>query len=238
MYINNATQRFSSRVENYIKYRPHYPKQIINFLRENCQLTPASIVADIGSGTGISSQLFLQNGNLVYGTEPNREMREAGERLLKRYDNFKSIDGVAEATTLANASADLIIAGQAFHWFDRAKAKFEFKRILKPQGWVVLMWNDRRTNSTSFLIAYEQLLQTYGTDYEQVNHKQIDKTIIDSFLGTGNYQQTNFYNYQTFNFEGLKERLLSSWLSDKTQIALTPTPLPFWERGFQLKTLD
>lgn len=210
MYVNNATQRFSSRVENYIKYRPHYPQAVIDYLRDNCQLTPASIVADIGSGTGISSQLFLQNGNLVYGIEPNREMREAGERLLKRYKNFKSIDGVAEATTLANASVDLIVAGQAFHWFDREKAKIEFARILKPQGWVVLIWNDRRTNSTPFLIAYEQLLQTYGTDYGRVNHKQIDKTIIESFFGTAGYQQTSFDNYQNFDFDSLKGRLLSS----------------------------
>jgi hypothetical protein len=98
---------------------------------------------------------------------------------------------------------------QAFHWFDREKTKTEFKRILKPQGWVVLIWNDRRTNSTPFLVAYEQLLETYGTDYGRVNHKQIDKAILDSFFDS-NCQQVSFYNAQNFDFEGLKGRLLSS----------------------------
>jgi ubiquinone/menaquinone biosynthesis C-methylase UbiE len=207
--MSNPTQRFSSRVENYVKYRPRYPQAVINHLRETCQLTPESIVADIGSGTGFLTKLFLQNENCVYGVEPNQPMREAGERFLKDYPHFTSVAGTAEETTLPNASVDFIVAGQAFHWFDRETTKTEFKRILKPQGWVVLIWNDRRTNSTPFLVAYEQLLETYGTDYGRVNHKQIDKTILDSFFDS-DCQQVSFYNAQNFDFEGLKGRLLSS----------------------------
>jgi ubiquinone/menaquinone biosynthesis C-methylase UbiE len=110
---------------------------------------------------------------------------------------------------LPDASCDFVVVGQAFHWFDREKSKVEFKRILKPQGWVVLIWNDRRTDSTPFLVAYEDLLETYGTDYKQVNHKQIEKAVIDHFFGS-DCQQVSFYNVQQFDFEGLKGRLLSS----------------------------
>lgn len=135
----DPTQRFSSHVENYLKYRPRYPQAVIETLKQECQLTPAARVADIGSGTGILTELFLQNGNPVLAVEPNREMRAAGERLLQPYPNFHSIDGKAEATTLADHRVDFVTAGQAFHWFDRAPTRAEFQRILKPDGWVMLM---------------------------------------------------------------------------------------------------
>jgi SAM-dependent methyltransferase len=208
-YKKNATQRFSSRVENYVKYRPNYPQEVINYLQKNCQLISESVVADIGSGTGFLTELFLQNGNCVYGVEPNQQMQEAGELFLKNYLDFISVAGTAEETTLPDKSIDFVVAGQAFHWFDRDKTKIEFQRILKPQGWVVLIWNDRRTDSTPFLVAYEQLLNTYGTDYGKVNHKQIDKAILDPFFDW-DCQELNFYNFQNFDFEALKGRLLSS----------------------------
>ena len=135
----DTLNRFSNRVENYIKYRPDYPNEVIAFLKIQKLLTAESVIADIGSGTGISTELFLKQGNVVAGVEPNKEMREAGERLLKKYSNFKSIDATAENTTLENKSIDLVIAGQAFHWFDKEKSKKEFQRILKPNGTVVLM---------------------------------------------------------------------------------------------------
>ncbi|MGZ6555184.1 MAG: class I SAM-dependent methyltransferase, partial [Bacteroidia bacterium] len=145
--------RFSNRVENYVKFRPDYPAEIIPFLKQHLILNSESVVADIGSGTGISAELFLKNGNVVYGVEPNKEMREAGERLLKGYPNFYSVDATAENTTLPTDDIDLIIAGQAFHWFDKQKCRTEFHRILKPTGTVILMWNDRRTDTTPFLQA-------------------------------------------------------------------------------------
>ena len=149
-----VTERFSNRVENYVKYRPNYPKKIISFLEKEIGLSSSSIIADIGSGTGISSEMFLKNGNIVYGVEPNKEMREAAERLLAEHPNFKSINGTAEDTTLAANSIDILSAGQAFHWFDVIKTEIEFKRILKNGGWVVLVWNERETNSSLFLKAY------------------------------------------------------------------------------------
>jgi SAM-dependent methyltransferase len=151
----------------------------------------------------------LQNGNLVYGVEPNREMREAGERLLRHYPRFRSVDGTAERTTLVEGSIDFVTAGQAFHWFDPDKAKIEFKRILKPSGWVVLVWNKRRGASTPFGNDYENLLKTYGTDYTQVTHKRIDERALREFFDAGFLYET-FENSQSFDFEGLKGRLLSS----------------------------
>jgi ubiquinone/menaquinone biosynthesis C-methylase UbiE len=130
----DPTQRFSSRVELYVKYRPHYPAAVLDILTSECALSPVSVVADAGSGTGILTELFLRNGNSVFGVEPNREMREAGETLLKSYSQFTSIAGRAEATTLADHSVDFVVAGQAFHWFDCQKARREFARILKTEG--------------------------------------------------------------------------------------------------------
>src|SRR5437773_2428243 len=156
--MSDPTKRFSNRVGNYIKYRPDYSGAIIDLLNEECGLNQQSIIADIGSGTGILSELFLKNGNRVFGIEPNAPMRGAGEKLLERHSKFTSIEGSAEATTLPDDSVDFVVAGQAFHWFDQKLARDEFSRILKPSFWVVLIWNERRTDSTPFLRAYEQML--------------------------------------------------------------------------------
>src|SRR5262245_56381576 len=208
--MTDVTQRFSSRVENYIKYRPGYPDGVIETLRSECGLTSDSIVADVGSGTGILTEMLLRNGNAVYGIEPNREMREAAERLLKDYPLFRCIAAKAEETTLGDASVDFITAGQAFHWFDREKARAEFARILKPQGWIALIWNERVTTTTPFLITYEQLLKDYSTDYEQVDHRRIDDIVIRDFFGSDDFRLKQFKNVQVFDYEGVKGRLLSS----------------------------
>jgi SAM-dependent methyltransferase len=208
--MTDVTQRFSSRVKNYIKYRPGYPNEIIETLRSECGLTADSIIADVGSGTGILTEMFLRNGNEVYGVEPNREMRESGERLLKGYPRFHSVAAQAEETTLDDASVDFITAGQSFHWFDREKARTEFARILKPQGWVALIWNERVTTTTPFLVAYEQLLKDYSADYEQVDHRRIDDDVIRDFFGTDRFRLKHFNNSQVFDYEGVKGRLLSS----------------------------
>src|SRR5215831_5496944 len=181
--MTDVTQRFSSRVENYIKYRPGYPNEVIETLRSECGLTSGSIIADVGSGTGILTEMFLRDGNTVYGIEPNREMREAAERLLKDYPHFRSVAARAEETTLGDASVDFVTAGQAFHWFDLEKTGEEFARVLKPQGWIALIWNERVTTTTPFLVAYEQLLKDYSTEYEQVDVRRIigDDMIRDFF---------------------------------------------------------
>lgn len=208
--MTDPTRRFSSRVANYVKYRPSYPAAIIDLLATECGLTPDSTVADIGSGTGLLTELFLKAGNRVRGIEPNREMREAGEQLLRGYERFVSVAATAEATTLPDHSVEFITAGQAFHWFDRSRVGAEFARILKPHGWVVLIWNERRTDSTSFLRAYEQLLRTYSPDYAQVDHKQVDSDVIQAVLPTLTFKMRSFDNQQRFDFDGVKGRLLSS----------------------------
>jgi SAM-dependent methyltransferase len=205
----DSTKRFSSRVENYVKYRPGYPQAVLDLLREKCGLTGASVVADVGSGTGILTEMFLKNGNPVFGVEPNPDMRAAAERLLSRYSNFTSISGTAEASTLKNGSVNFITASQAFHWFDREKARLEFQRILKPGGWVALIWNDRSMTSP-FSKTYDEILKTYGTDYEDVNHRHTDAKVIGPFFGSNGCQQASFPSGQVFDFEGLKGRLLSS----------------------------
>ncbi|HEX8597586.1 MAG TPA: class I SAM-dependent methyltransferase [Chloroflexia bacterium] len=209
--MHDVTKRFSTRVENYIRYRPHYPPEVLETLVEKCALTQASVIADVGSGTGILSEVFLRNGNLVYGIEPNQEMREAAERLLSEYPNFHSLDARAEATTLPSQSVDFVTAGQAYHWFDRMAARAEFARILRPGGWVALVWNLRQTGTTPFLRDYEALLNTYGTDYAEVHFRGDEsEDSLHDFYGGDGPQIATFSNSQHFDFESLKGRLLSS----------------------------
>jgi len=207
---NDSTTRFSSRVSDYVKYRPGYPSAVVRLLEEECGLTPESAVADVGSGTGLLAELFLRHGNRVYGVEPNREMREAGERLLAAHPNFVSVEGRAEETTLEGGSVDFVTAGQAFHWFDPPGARREFRRILRPEGWVVLAWNDRRTAGTPFLEDYERLLLEYGTDYREVSAKYMEETSLSALYGGGEVRTKTFDNEQVFDFDGLKGRLASS----------------------------
>lgn len=202
-------QRFSDRVENYVRYRPGYPQEIISLLQDEAGLTPKSIIADIGSGTGISAEFFLKAGCTVHAVEPNGDMRAAAERLLSRYPNFHSVSASAQATTLPDHSIDLIVAAQAFHWFNTPATRAEFTRILKPGGHISLIWNERKLDSTPFLHAFEQLLLTFGTDYAQIRHENVNTAALSSFF-SGPYATHTFPNEQRFDFEGLKGRLLSS----------------------------
>ena len=206
----DPTRRFSSRVEDYVKYRPGYPAALAGLLESECGLTAESVVADVGSGTGLLSEVFLRNGNRVYGVEPNREMREAGEQLLAAYPNFVSVDGRAEATALEDACVDFVTAGQAFHWFDPAGARREFGRILRPGGQVVLAWNDRRTAGTPFLEDYERLLLEYGVDYREVSMKYMEESSLSTIFGRARVGTATFDNEQVFDFGGLRGRLTSS----------------------------
>jgi ubiquinone/menaquinone biosynthesis C-methylase UbiE len=201
--------RFSDRVENYVRYRPGYPAGVIELLRDECGLQPGHIVADIASGTGIFTRLLLENGNSVFAIEPNPEMREMGHQQLESYDRFVSIAGTAEETTLRSASVDFVTAAQAAHWFDLPRARAEFARILKPEGWCVLIWNERRTASSPFLRDYEQLLLAYGTDYEEVRH-ECTTAMLHEFFAPAPYQERRFSLHQQFDYEGAAGRLLSS----------------------------
>lgn len=207
--MQNSTLRFSNRVEDYVKYRPHYPTAVVALLEQQVLLKPGLPVADIGSGTGISAELFLQKGYTVWGIEPNREMRQKSEELLQSYPEFKAIDGTAEATTLPDHSVALIVAGQAFHWFSREQCRLEFDRILKPGGGVALIWNERLTG-TPFEKDYEDLIIRHGNQYQKVDHRNIDEAAIEAFFTPGTATLSVFDNQQHFTYEGLEGRLLSS----------------------------
>lgn len=204
------TQRFTNRVDTYVKYRPSYPKEAIDYLYEDVGFTSSSTVADIGAGTGIFSKLLLERGSNIVAVEPNQAMREAARSSLDGYANFSTTAGSAEHTKLADRSVDFIICAQAFHWFDRAAAQLEFRRILKPGGKAVLVWNSRLTQGTPFLVEYEQLLHTFGTDYVEVNHRNISPEALSLFFKGGSLHEGRFQNRQLFDFEGLSGRLLSS----------------------------
>lgn len=204
----SPTARFSDRVENYVRYRPSYPAEVLRTIVERTGISGSSAIADIGSGTGISCELFLKEGFPVIGVEPNAGMREAAERLLAHYPKFRSVAGTAQATTLADHSIDLITAAQAFHWFDTAETRIEFTRILKPGGFIALIWNERKLTGSRFLEDYEALLMEYGTDYQEVRHETIGDSLGHFFIGP--FEIHTFTNNQLMDFESLKGRLLSS----------------------------
>ena len=208
----DSKERFSSRVDAYVAARPRYPREVIGYLRSAIGLTPEWQVVDVGSGTGISCELFLDNGNAVTAVEPNAPMRAAAEEALPpRFGKrFRSVDGSAEATTLPAGCADLAVAAQAFHWFDIPAARREFARILKPVGHALLMWNTRKLGGTPFLDAYEKLLITYGTDYLKSRHNNIEAAELRAFFGPGGYRSATFANHQHLDLDGLRLRLLSS----------------------------
>jgi SAM-dependent methyltransferase len=210
MSIPDPTQRFSNRVDHYVKFRPAYPPELLSYLAGTIGLTAAWTIADVGSGTGISSDMLLRNGNEVYAVEPNAEMRSAAERLLVANPRFHSVNGTAAATGLPDASVELVAAFQAFHWFDADAARLEFARILKPHGWVTLVWNDRRTGSTPFLEAYERLLLRHGTDYQRVRHTNVSAERLAAFFAPAGYREHVLANEQTFDLAGVRGRLMSS----------------------------
>ncbi|MCF3107909.1 class I SAM-dependent methyltransferase [Niabella sp. CC-SYL272] len=207
--MQHSTLRFSNRVEDYVKYRPHYPAAICSLLEQEGLLKPDLPVADIGSGTGISAELFLKKGYTVWGIEPNREMRQKSEVLLQSYPGFKAIDGTAESTNVPDKSVGLIVAGQAFHWFNREHCRPEFERILKTGGGVALIWNERLT-ATPFEKEYEDLIVRHSNQYQKVDHRNIDDAVIEAFFAPGTVTLSIFNNEQVFTYEGLEGRLLSS----------------------------
>ena len=205
------TERFSDRVNDYVKYRPHYSRDVVAALREACGLKPEHTIVDVGCGTGLLAKIFLEDGMRVIGVEPNANMRRAGEEYLASYASFSMIDGSAEATTLATQCADFVIAGQAFHWFQADAARREFARIVRPGGWVVLVWHDRDTEATPFLKAYEEFLVRYSTDYTTVAHNKVaNYGALERFYSPDRMSLIVQDTQQHFDLEGLRGRLLSS----------------------------
>ena len=207
--MRDPTKRFSDRVENYVKYRPSYPAAVLDSLRAHCGLCDRSVVADIGSGTGLFTELLLRGGCQVFAVEPNDEMRHAAEQRLGSSPQFRSVSGTAEHTGLDSESIDIVTAAQAFHWFRRDETRQEFQRILKTDGWAALVWNQRKVDSP-FQSAYDGLLRQHVPEYDEVNHRNVEDTDVASFLGPGPYQCLTFENCQHFGLEGLKGRMQSS----------------------------
>lgn len=205
----DSTARFSNRVEDYVKYRPGYPPEVIQFLQAQYDLDTGKVIADIGSGTGLSTLPFLEAGYRTYAVEPNAAMRERSVNLLGHYPGFIPVDGTAEQTGLAAQSADAVVAGQAFHWFDRKATRTEFCRILKPGGIVALIWNERRVLN-QFEKDYDKLILKHARDYVQVTQRNIDLNGIRDFFAPNSCHYDLFVNKQVFDFEGLQGRLLSS----------------------------
>ena len=206
----DATTRFTDRVADYVAHRPRYPAAVYAFLRERLGVRPGTVVADLGAGTGIFAGPLLELGCVVYGVEPNGPMRAAAERAVgARFDEYHSVAGTAEATTLPGACVDLAVAAQAFHWFDAEKAAAECRRILRPGGRGAVVWNTRRTEGSPFLRAYEALLLEYGTDYAAVRHDRDEAARLARFFTQG-YERVTFPNGQKLDRAGLRGRLLSS----------------------------
>jgi len=215
MSFADAKQRFSNRVADYVRYRPGYPSGLIDLLSEKCGLLPQHKVADVGSGTGLLARLLLANGNLVFCVEPNEEMRRAGEDFLSSFPTFFSVAGSSEATTLPGASVELVTVAQAFHWFEPVATRREFQRILKPNGWVAVICNDRRVSETAFGRGYEDVLVRYGTDYTRVKDAYPEMRGMEEFFGTDNFQHEQLPNFQEFDFYGLAGRVRSSSYAPK-----------------------
>jgi SAM-dependent methyltransferase len=211
----DATSRFTDRVEDYVRWRPGYPAEVLEALRADVGLVPAHVVADIGSGTGLLSRLFVDNGNVVYGVEPNRAMAAVAEAELSTGGRFHDVDGRAEATGLGEASVDLVTAGQAFHWFSVPEARREFQRILRPGGAVALVWNLRRLDSSPFLREYEAFLHHWSTDYREVSAGYAKEEALRELFGPAGWREHRFGSAQHFDLDGLRGRLLSSSYTPK-----------------------
>jgi len=203
------TERFSSRADHYARYRPSYPPAAIELLRTRCGLARGAVVADLGSGTGILTELLLQSGAEVFAVEPNAPMRAAAEARLQCYPNFHSLEGSAEATTLAPASVDLLVAGQAFHWFDASRARAEALRVLRADAAAALLWNERPSEASAFLAEYESLLLKHAADYARITASRADPAAMRGFLGEA-MELAAFPNEQVLDFAGLQGRLMSS----------------------------
>jgi hypothetical protein len=173
-------------------------------------LAPGAVVADIGSGTGLSCEPFLRAGLAVIGVEPNEAMRAEGDRQLASFPQFRSVAGTAEATTLPDASVDLVTAAQAFHWFDIAPARAEALRILKRPPRAALIWNDRVSHGSAFAEGYEQLLLDFGIDYEKIRHRHAHEDSVAAFFGHRDYRVATFPNPTALDWPTLLARLNSA----------------------------
>jgi len=206
----DPTKRFSDRVDNYVKYRPTYPPEVLAYLKEQCNLTGNSVIADVGAGTGIFTKLLLEEGYEVFAIEPNQPMLDSAIKQLSACKNFNFINSGAECTELPNESVDLIVCAQSFHWFSNDNTRVEFSHILKPGGKAALIWNNRTTDCDDFAKEYDALLKNDSVDYNKVNHQNIKDINFKVFFKDGIYEVNKFPNEQVFDEDGLIGRAFSS----------------------------
>lgn len=191
---------FSGDVADYAKYRPSYPPKITQYMKKEFKLSNDHCVADIGSGTGLSSKLFLKFGCTVYGVEPDPAMRTVAEKKLAEFEAFTSIDGTAHDTHLPAHSVDFVVSAQAFQWFDQDMVKPEFKRILRPNGYCVLLWNQHPFKGSAMAKEFDQLLHQYLPEFTQATRRDsIDEQLTGFF--DQDFQRERFKNYHVMNFE-------------------------------------
>lgn len=215
-----STTRFTGRSKQYVKFRPSYPQQVLSYLQQHVGWTKEKLIADVGAGTGIFTKLLLEQGSRVVAIEPNDEMRQALIEYLKPYlvdkeanKQLQVINGSAEATGVADNTLDGIVCAQSFHWFDAGLARAEFMRVLKPQGKVVLLWNQRDVEASAFVRDYEELFMRYGDQYDKVKHKQVSVQTLAPFYGGKQPKLESFYYEQALDYEGLLGRIQSSSFS-------------------------
>jgi ubiquinone/menaquinone biosynthesis C-methylase UbiE len=201
---------FSGKASHYVKGRPGYPPEVIALLKSECGLTSGSIVADVASGTGIFTKLLLDNGNPVFAIEPNEDMRIAAEHYLKPYGKLSSMNRTAEATTLDDHSIDFVTVAHAVHWFNIPQARKEFLRILKNNGWLVII-NNSPVVETPFELAYANLIKKYsinrGVKIKQSYSSQ--EAALKDLYGGSAYMQKRFPHRHKLDWEGLVTRILS-----------------------------
>lgn len=214
---NNNTSRFTGKTDNYKTYRPSYPPEVIAYTESIVKPAADIRIADLGSGTGILTELLVKAGYNVSAVEPNAEMREAAEENLKQYPNFTSIAAPAEHTTLANNSIDLITAAQAFYWFNLKTIKDEFERILKPNGAALLIWNIMRLD-TLFMQSYKAFRKQYEESVQRPLYA--DKEAINRFFDKQVCTEVVFPHSYTLDEDGLKGLLLSSSLVESDNDAM------------------
>jgi ubiquinone/menaquinone biosynthesis C-methylase UbiE len=201
-------KRFDGRAETYSRHRPRYPLEVLHTLEKEIGLDREKVVADIGSGTGILSELFLENGNTVYCVEPNREMRRAAEKNLSRFaPRFISVDGTAEMTNLRDGSIDLIVVGQALHWFNIKETRREFHRILKGKGHIAIVYNFRKEEG-KVEEAYAEVTDKFGRN--RADTPDVDDAYIRRFLKNGKFKKFVIPNSQTLDLKGMLGRLAST----------------------------
>jgi SAM-dependent methyltransferase len=204
------SQRFTGRVESYRQFRPRYPDQVVSLLEKESRLTTASAIADIAAGTGLLTEIFLARGYTVAAVEPNIEMRAACEKLVPKYPRLRCFDGTAEATGLPSESFDLITVAQALHWFDLPRARIEFSRIMRPDGWCAVIYNERRVTGDPFHEGYERVLREFGIDYDTIQRRHLTPDRIQSFFAPSEMRRAVFPNEQLLTLEALQGRIMSS----------------------------